>query len=190
VAALVPLAMTPPPRRLVVVVPYDPSWPQTFARLRDIYARVLDGVATAIEHVGSTAVPGLSAKPIIDIDVVIPSREDLPETARRLGTLGYRLGQSDVPSRESFERDSFDVPRDGSGRDWPLHNLYVCPVGSRELRRHLAFRDWLRAHPDDAAAYARLKQRLARQFRHDRDAYVEGKRALVERVLAQAAGQR
>jgi len=179
--------MTARPRRPVIVVPHDAAWRETFAQLHAIYARVLDGVATAIEHVGSTAVPGLCAKPIIDIDVVIPSLEILPEAARRLGTLGYRHRVCDLPSRESFERDSPDVPRDGSGRDWPSHNLYVCAVDSRELGRHLAFRDWLRAHPEDAAEYGRLKERLAQQFRHDREAYVDGKSELVERVLALAA---
>jgi GrpB-like predicted nucleotidyltransferase (UPF0157 family) len=185
---LVALAMITPPRKPVIVVPYDPSWPERFAQFHSVYARVLDGVATAIEHVGSTAVPGLHAKPIIDIDVVIPSTELLPEVTRRLGTLGYSHGgNAGVPSRESFDCDSPDVPRDGSGRQWSLHNLYVCAVGARELGRHLAFRDWLRAHPDDAAEYGQLKQRLAEQFRHDREAYVDGKSALVERVLAQAA---
>jgi GrpB-like predicted nucleotidyltransferase (UPF0157 family) len=75
---------------LVVVVDYDPAWPATFARLRERVVEVLGPLAVAVEHVGSTAVPGLAAKPIVDLDVVIADRGDLPEVVRRLRPLGYR----------------------------------------------------------------------------------------------------
>ena len=125
----------------IEVVDYDPSWPALFediaAPLRAVF---VGGLLTRIEHVGSTSVPGLPAKPIIDIDVVIPSRADLPEAIARLATLGYvHQGDLGITSRKSFRQPEIT----------PRHNLYVCAEDSPELRRHLAFRDYLRAHEGD-----------------------------------------
>jgi GrpB-like predicted nucleotidyltransferase (UPF0157 family) len=177
-----------PPYKPVIVVPYDPLWAESFAALERLWRAALGESAVDVHHVGSTAVPGLAAKPIVDVDVEIPSRAVLPEVVRRLATLGYRHGgDNGVPGRESFERDgAADVPRDGGGRHWPHHNLYVCASDCEELRRHLRFRDWLRAHPETAAEYGALKLRLAELHRYDRDSYIEGKTALVEAVLAAA----
>ena len=158
----------------VVVVPYDPTWPATFALLRDRVAPVLGELAVGIEHVGSTAVPGLDAKPIIDIDVVIRHADDLPEVAARLATLGYaQLGDLGIIGREAF-RAKPDLPR---------HHLYVCAVGAVTLQAHLSLRDALRADSDLAALYAELKRGLAEQHRDDRDSYAEGKSAFIASVL-------
>lgn len=186
------LVIEPPPRKPVIVVPYDPTWPVTFEELRRVLAVGLGDVALAIHHVGSTAVPGLAAKPIIDIDVEISSRKHLAEVIRRLGGLGYRhCGDQGLPGREAFGRDDFaEVPRDGSGRLWAAHHLYVCASDCEELRRHLLFRDWLRTHPGRSAEYGLLKQRLAEAFRDDRDSYVEGKTELVESIVREAAAAR
>lgn len=168
----------------VVIVDYDPIWPVQFRELASCLENVLRPLAKAIEHVGSTAVPGLAAKPILDIDVVIPSRSELGEAIRSLGQVGYHHeGDLDVPGREAFGRSGSDVPRDGSDRAWPNHNLYVCAEDGRELARHLAFRDYLRQSPAMTSRYAELKKALAEQFRDDRDAYSEGKTSLVEEVL-------
>jgi GrpB-like predicted nucleotidyltransferase (UPF0157 family) len=176
------------PLRPVVIVPYDPAWPVTFERLRDIYASALGHLARAIEHVGSTAVPGLAATPIIDVDVVVPSRDVLAEVIRRLAALGYRhQGDLGVPGREVFARDGADeVPRDGTGRRWPAHQLYVCATGGDALRRHLRFRDWLRAHPSRMAEYDRLKTDLAQRYREDLKGYTEGKTAFIDAALTAA----
>ncbi|MBI4310263.1 MAG: GrpB family protein [Chloroflexi bacterium] len=172
------------PSAPVIVVDYDPAWPAQFAELRRVIAAALGDLALAIEHVGSTAIPGLAAKPIIDLDVVIASSECLPEVVARLAALGYaHEGDLDVPGREAFARQDDRTPWDGTGRAWPEHHLYVCPQDSAELARHLAFRDHLRAYPDAAAAYAALKRRLALRFRNDREAYTLGKSAFVEGVL-------
>jgi GrpB-like predicted nucleotidyltransferase (UPF0157 family) len=185
------MLITRPSPAPVIVVAHDPEWPVTFAGLRDAYARVLGDLAVAIHHVGSTSVPGLAAKPVIDIDIEIASRALLPEVTRALATLGYHHnGDYGVPEREAFDRGAGDVPRDGSGRAWLAHNLYVCASGNVELRRHLLFRDWMRAHAADAAEYGALKQRLAERYRDDRDSYIEGKTELVERVLRAAASAR
>jgi GrpB-like predicted nucleotidyltransferase (UPF0157 family) len=158
----------------VVVMDYDPAWPATFLRLRDRVAEALGPLALAVEHVGSTAVPGLAAKPIVDLDVVIADRS-VPEVVRRLGRLGYRHeGDLGVPGREAFTTPA----------GLPAHHLYVCAAGSDPLLRHLAFRDALRADGRTAGAYADLKRSLAVRLGHDRVAYTEGKSAFIEQVLA------
>src|SRR5512145_273306 len=112
----------------VVIVDYDPSWPDVFEDLRARLLRALGDLVMAIEHVGSTAVPGLAAKPIIDIDVVIPSVSDLPAAIQRLAEIGYaHRGDLGVPGREAFSQPA----------DLPRHHLYVCTIRSVELLRHL-----------------------------------------------------
>jgi GrpB-like predicted nucleotidyltransferase (UPF0157 family) len=141
-------------------------------------ASTLGGLAVAIEHVGSTAVPGLAAKPIIDLDVVIADRSDLPTVIEQLRPLGYQHeGDLGVPGREAFTTPTAAPP----------HHLYVCAIGTPALDRHLAFRDALQADPGVARAYGDLKRTLAARLSHDRNAYTEAKSAFVERVLAAAS---
>jgi len=109
------------------------------------------------------------------------------DEVRLLGVLENLFTFAGQPGHEAFAREGPDVPRDGSGRAWPEHHLYVCARESQELARHLAFRDWLRARPEVAAAYARLKRDLAERFRHDRDACCTAKTEFVERTLAQGS---
>lgn len=176
--------------RIIEIVDYDPAWPEAFAGISQAVAAALGPLALRIEHVGSTAVPGLGAKPIIDLDVVIESPRVLPLVVEALGTLGYtHEGDGGVPGREAFGRGGAMVPADGAGRAWPAHHLYVCPSGSEELRRHLRFRDHLRSHPGDAARYEALKRDLARRYANDIDSYVAGKSAFVERILAVDGGE-
>lgn len=151
-------------------------------------AAKLGDVALAIEHVGSTSVPGLPAKPIIDLDVVIRSRQDLPQAIALLAELGYvHQGSGGVPGREQFNHPNDDVPRDASDRSWPRHHLYVCAQDSDELARHLALRDHLRTHPEDARRYGELKRHLAVVYKHDREAYTDGKSDLIHEILAKAS---
>lgn len=161
----------------VVVVPYDPAWPATFELLRERIAGTLGDRAVGIEHVGSTAVPGLAAKPIVDIDVVIRHEADFPDVEARLASLGYvSLGELGVAARHAF-RATPDTPR---------HHLYVCAAAGVPLRAHLTLRDALRADPELAAAYGSLKYDLAKRFRLDVDAYVEGKTAFITQTLLAA----
>ena len=163
-------------RKPIEVVNYDPAWPLLFADVAERVQSAFDARRPIhIEHVGSTAVTGLAAKPIIDIDVVIPSRADLPDAIARLATLGYVYqGELGIISREAFKRPPESPPQ----------NLYVCAEDSPELRRHLAFRDYLRAHPDDARRYAELKRELAARYVTDIDRYVDGKAEFIEAILA------
>jgi GrpB-like predicted nucleotidyltransferase (UPF0157 family) len=170
--------------RPVVVEEHDPAWAETFGELRDVLIEELGGLARDVEHVGSTAVPGLAAKPVIDLDVVLRSEDDLEATARRLAEIGYRhRGDLGVIGRAAFARDGADVPRDGSGRTWAEHHLYVCAQDSAELARHRAFRDHLRASPADASAYEALKRELADRCGTDRQAYADGKSEFIRTVL-------
>jgi GrpB-like predicted nucleotidyltransferase (UPF0157 family) len=149
----------------IVIVEYDLAWPAEFERLRTRVAAAVGGVAVAIEHVGSTAVPGLAAKPVIDV-VVVVEPHDLQTAVERLVAIGYvHQGNLGVEAREAF-----GVP-EGEGR----HHLYVSPIDSEELRAQLAFRDRLRANPELAAKYEGLKRELAMRFRDDREGYADAK---------------
>jgi len=161
----------------VIILDYNPLWPQQFQTLRSRIAAVLDELPTAIEHVGSTSVPGLAAKPIIDIDVLLNSSTDFAQVVTRLSSLGYaHRGDLGVTGREAFRATPDDAP----------HHLYVCPHDSQEYRRHIAFRNHLRAHPEDANAYATLKRMLADKFGADWDAYNKGKAEFVADILRRA----
>jgi GrpB-like predicted nucleotidyltransferase (UPF0157 family) len=139
----------------------------------------LGDLALAVEHVGSTAVPGLPAKPIVDLDAVIPAPADLPAAVARLAARGYvHEGDLGIPGREAF-RPPPDLPR---------HHLYVVAAGAAELRRHLLFRDHLRAHPDAARAYADLKRAAASRAGDDRAAYTRAKDEFVAAILREAGG--
>jgi GrpB-like predicted nucleotidyltransferase (UPF0157 family) len=156
------LRLVPDP---IVIVEYDPAWPVEFERLRTHVAAAVGDVAVAIEHVGSTAVPGLAAKAVIDM-VVVVEPHDLQTAVKRLVAIGYvHQGNLGVDGREAFR--SPEVER------W--HHLYVSPTDSEELRAQLTFRERLRANPELAAKYEGLKQELAMRFRDDREGYIDGK---------------
>jgi GrpB-like predicted nucleotidyltransferase (UPF0157 family) len=158
--------MPMPSQRKVLVVDYDSTWPLTFATLQAPIAAALGGLAFSVEHVGSTSVPGLAAKPIIDIDVVVPSRAELPAAIESLTSLGYEhCGNLGIEDREAFE----------SPPHLPAHHLYACVAGCAALANHLAIRDHLRRNPATVAAYSQLKKQLAERFPTDIESYVAGK---------------
>jgi GrpB-like predicted nucleotidyltransferase (UPF0157 family) len=164
----------------VVVVNYDPDWPQRFQFFRGRITAALGRLAGIVEHVGSTAVVGLAAKPIIDMDVLLASADALTEAIERLANLGYtHQGDLGIPEREAFLGPTNDLP----------HHLYVCPPHSREFKRHLAFRDYLRANSQEAKAYGDLKQALALKFVHDRAAYMAGKDEFIREILSRAISE-
>ncbi len=158
----------------IVISDYDPDWPSRFASLASAVSNALGPVLLRIEHVGSTSVPELAAKPIIDIDAVVRPA-DVPEAIRRLATIGYtHAGDLGIPGREAFSTpDSL-----------PAHHLYVCPINSPALAEHLQFRDALRADPVLATEYAQLKRNLAARFASDREGYCDAKTEFIRGVLA------
>ena len=162
------------------VVPYSEAWPVAFEALKARVEPALGALCQRIEHIGSTSVPGLPAKPVIDIDVVIERDDQLEPVIGRLATVGYDFqGDKGVPGRYAF----------GPPPGVPDHHLYVCAEDNPELHRHLVFRDYLRRHPEQAAAYGELKQRLAKENPVDRVAYTDGKNRWIERALRLATGE-
>lgn len=162
--------------KTIIVTDYDEAWPQSFEQIRAYLWPAVQDIASAIEHVGSTSVPGLAAKPIIDIDIVIPDATLIGELARRLEPLGYlHLGDLGIAGRDAFRQKNA----------LPKHNLYGCPAGSVGLQNHLIVRDYLRAHPEVCQAYGDLKKRLAVTFPTDIDRYVDGKTDLILAILQQ-----
>jgi GrpB-like predicted nucleotidyltransferase (UPF0157 family) len=163
----------------MVVQEYDASWPERFERLKAAIAKSLSRYL-AIEHVGSTSIPGMCAKPIIDIDVVIEKADDF-ETARdELIAAGYLyVGDMGIPGREAFRRRASGQkapPRAIDPLDEIEHHLYVCAKGNRELDRHLRFRDALRRDENLRREYRNIKLEILGKVGFDnRDGYAEMK---------------
>ena len=161
---------------LVVVNAYDPEWPHTFDRIRAQVWPAVQHAAMSMEHVGSTSVPGLRAKPIIDACIVVASRRDIPHVVKGLANVGYvHRGNLGVPGREAF-KESAGCPR---------HNLYASHRGSLNLKNQIGLRDYLRAHPEAAHEYGDLKEKLARRFPEDIDSYIAGKTEFILGILGQ-----
>lgn len=149
------------------IVEYDPGWPaQAGLELRRITS-LLGPLVVRAQHVGSTAVPGLAAKPVIDLQVAVEAIEPREPYVRPLAQLGYLF----VPSPESPDYHFFARPPERPR----THHVHVCQADSHHELRHLALRDFLRAHPDEAASYAALKRRVAARSAYDRLAYIDGK---------------
>ena len=161
------------------VVDHDERWARDFQSIRDRLWPVVAAAALAVEHVGSTAVPGLAAKPVIDVDVVVADAGRVAPVVAALASIGSaHRGDLGVPGREAFSM----VP------GLPPHHLYVVVLGSEPYRDHVDLRDHLRAHPGAAARYAAEKRRLSPLLVTDREAYVRGKAWLVTELLAEARG--
>ena len=164
--------------KYVIVLPYDKHWEQEFLTIKDELQDALGPLALAIEHVGSTSVQGLSAKPIIDIDVIIENSYMLGYVIASLARIGYRHeGNFGIVDREAFQYEGKDHLQ--------RHHLYVCPKDSAELKRHIAFRDYLRTHPDAVREYSRIKEKGARQFPNDIERYIEYKSPFIEKTYAE-----
>ena len=150
---------------------HDPSWATEFQRERDRIASCLGDVAVSIDHIGSTAVPGLRAKPVIDILVSV-RHLDLGKVDGPLSSIGYVHVPIDDEERLFFRKG---MPR--------THHLHLVVADSDEHWKHIRFRDRLISHPEDAREYSELKEMLAVRFRNDRESYVNGKDHLIKQIL-------
>ncbi|HET9672491.1 MAG TPA: gamma-glutamyl-gamma-aminobutyrate hydrolase family protein [Actinomycetota bacterium] len=164
--------------RPYAIEPSDPAWPARFGAEAERLRRALGDQVVRIDHVGSTAVPGLGSKPTIDIQVSVRTMIPRSHYADPLVGLGYRWGIDPW----SDEHEFFGRDEDGER----AFHVHVCPSGSEWERRHLAFRDWLREHPDDAAAYERLKRELARRHPRDTYTYVDAKTDFIRSIESKA----
>jgi GrpB-like predicted nucleotidyltransferase (UPF0157 family) len=166
---------TPAP---VDVVPPDPTWPAQYDKVRSRLLAALGDRALSLAHVGSTSVPGLWAKPLIDVDVTVADSSDEGAYLPDLEAAGFEL---------RVREPDWEEHRMVRGSD-PVANVHVFSAGAVEPRRHLAFRDWLVTHPDDLTAYADLKRQLARRGFTDAMDYNNAKGALIydiyERIFA------
>lgn len=162
---------------VIEVVEYDHAWPARFARWRQRLSAALGDTAARIEHVGSTSVPGLAAKPIVDLQVSVADLEDEPTYVAPIESLGLQLR-----SRDALHR--YFRPLPGTPREIHLH---VCQVGSAWEHEHLLFRDYLRAHAEARETYLRAKRDAAARWADDGLAYTDAKTEVILQILAAAS---
>ena len=159
----------------VTVVPYDAAWKSAFETIKREIEVALGSLALGIEHVGSTSVQGLAAKPCIDIDVIIRDYAVFDDVVKQLEAIGYlHEGNLGIADREAFRYS--DKPH------LMMHHLYVCPQDSAELHRHITFRDFLRSNPQAAQKYGQVKMTAAQMFPDNVDQYIRYKSPCIEEL--------
>ena len=168
----------------ITVVNYDPEWPSKYVRERDYITEILKENCISIYHIGSTSVPGLAAKPIIDIMAVVRSLEKVDTVAEKFSEIGYEyLGEFGITGRRYLRK----------GGDERTHQIHIFQADDwNNIGRHLAFRDYMHTHEKERNEYAKIKKDLAQKFPYDIDGYCDGKenfvREMEERALAQYDG--
>lgn len=166
----------------IQVVDYDPRWPALYQVEATAIREVLGDVALAVHHVGSTAVPGLAAKPVIDLLVEASGLPQVDSCNQDLLSLGYRpLGENGIRGRRYFVK---------GGNSARTHNVHIFQQGHPEIEAMLAFRDYLRAHPRIASRYGHLKKALATEHPDDIRSYISGKDPFIKERLAHARSWR
>jgi len=167
--------------RRVKIIDYDPQWSLLYEKERCLILDAVGYIVVRIEHIGSTAVPKLGAKPIIDIMVAVNHLSDAEKCIGPLGSIGYEY----VPEYEDLmpERRYFHKGKPPKEQHYHLH---MVELASDFWKRHLLFRDYLRTHPEVAQEYFKLKKRLATKYRSDREEYTEAKTSFIESVVSKA----
>ena len=164
----------------VIIVEYDPRWPTLYEEESDRIVRAVGDLVVAIEHAGSTAVPNLGGKAIIDVMGAVRRLEDAEQCVEPLAGIGYEYVpeyNDIIPERRYFHKGPPEAR---------THHLHMVEHTSEFWERHLLFRDWLRLHSDDADDYYRLKQELAGRFGRDREGYTDAKTSFIEAIVAKA----
>lgn len=163
-------------KRAIVIADHDPDWREKFRQHAGIISRALGSKALRIEHVGSTSVPGLAAKPVIDIDLVVEDSSNEDNYLPSLLASGYvlRVREPDWHEHRMLRAPELDV------------HIHVFSPGCEEVARHLRFRDWLRGNAEDRQRYESLKRMLAKEDWSDMNAYANAKSGLIEEILAKA----
>jgi GrpB-like predicted nucleotidyltransferase (UPF0157 family) len=155
----------------LLLAPYNPDWKTQFEQLKQALLQILHGLQITIEHVGSTSVPQLDAKPIIDIDIVYADALDFEKIKERLEHVGYyHNGNQGIPEREVFKRNGEQTIE---LLDTITHHLYVCPVHSKALERHLLSRNFLRKNEGARMKYGQMKYELAEMANQNKKLYAE-----------------
>lgn len=165
----------------VVVVGYDPQWKIEFEKIKTMICGYIGEYLQTVEHVGSTSVEGLAAKPIIDVDAVLKDKEDLPKVIEQLQKYGYEYqGDLGLPGREVFFRK-----RDYNEQEKNVmkYHFYLCTKDAKPYLEHIAFRNYLRNNPKERDKYQQLKQELSKRYQFDVDSYCESKTEFVHAAL-------
>ncbi len=158
--------------RIIEVVDYDARWPRVFKEERFLLQGIIDDLSPSIHHIGSTSVEGLAAKPVIDILIEVDDLDVLDSYNPQLNAIGYiAMGEFGIPARRYFQK----------GGDLRSHQVHVFKRNSQHVRRHLAFRDYLRNHQDVANVYAHLKQAVAKACSNDMNIYCDGKHDFIQK---------
>jgi GrpB-like predicted nucleotidyltransferase (UPF0157 family) len=167
-------ALMPTP---VELVPYDAKWMNDFLEAEGLLRAALGKCVVAIDHIGSTAVPGLAAKPVLDIDITLSSLDDVPSASADLIEIGFE------PRGNRYDDDmwAFLLKRPA-----PQIRVYLCSPLNTTHQRRMLFRNYLRQHGEAATAYATLKRRLAEQFPYDGDRYTSEKSAFISEIVSRA----
>jgi GrpB-like predicted nucleotidyltransferase (UPF0157 family)/GNAT superfamily N-acetyltransferase len=164
-------------KQKVQVVPYDPNWPHSFETESKLIKQALGDNCLEIYHIGSTSVPGLAAKPIIDMMPVVRDITMVDSSNSAMDALGYNaLGENGIPFRRYFEK----------GSKLRTHHVHVFAQNNPDIERHIKFRDWMRTHPEDIKAYADLKKDLATRFPEDSFSYWIGKEDFITKIYKKA----
>lgn len=161
----------------IIIVPYDSTWPALFVELGLALREILGDVALRIDHIGSTSIAGLAAKPVIDIQISVGSFEPLAAYQGPIESLGYVFRATNPDLTKRYFRE-----KPGTRRT----HIHVRRAGSWAEQFALLFRDYMRIHPEDAQRYAELKYRLAQTYRDDRTGYTEAKAPFIWEIIAKA----
>ena len=166
--------------RKVKVVPHNPQWRDAFEAEAKQVAAALGENVVAIHHIGSTAIPDIYAKPVVDLLVEVRDITEVDGRSSAMESLGYEvMGEYGIPGRRYFRKDSREGVR--------THNIHAFEAGSAEVERHLAFRDYMIAHPGDAQRYSELKRKLAEEHPQSMDGYMDGKDGFIKEIDRRAS---
>lgn len=163
----------------VEVVPHNPQWKKAFAEESEQIVMALGENLVTVHHIGSTAIPHIYAKPIIDFLVEVKNINLVEKKSSNMEALGYQaMGEFGLVGRRYFRKENPPGIR--------THHVHVYQVDSSEIKRHLAFRDYMIAHPEDAEQYSQLKRELAQKYPYDIEAYMDGKDEFIKTIESQA----
>ena len=160
-------------KRRVGVVCYNPNWQKMYKEESEKIKNILDDIIIDIHHIGSTAIPGIKAKPVIDILVEVKDIEAVDQYNHKMEELGYEvMGEHGIPKRRFFRK----------GGNKRTHHIYIFQVGNEEIERHINFKEYLITYPDKGREYSRLKEKLANKYTYDVENYTNGKSDFIKEI--------
>ncbi len=163
---------------------YNPDWKTEFEKLKHLLHSEFVDYNLDIQHVGSTSIPDLCAKPILDIDIIVENKSLIGDISARLETIGYlSRGEQGIPGRFAFRQSSSLTPVTAEDKTWQAHHLYVCFSDSLALKNHLLFRDYLLQHKALVNEYAQLKMELTKEKGITKETYTKHKTEFIISVL-------